>query len=365
MENIWNHLKKIDWVLAACAICLSLIGIASIYSSSFFRGNFFHFQKQIMFLITGFILMILVSFFDWRGLRDNPYFILTIYIVLTISLVLLLFFASTIKGIKGWFQVGFISIDPVEPLKILLIILLAKYFSARHIEIYRIKHIIVSGIYVFIPFVLVFLQPDFGSAMILLLLWVSVLVISGIELKKFLVLMFIFLVLFAFAWVYLLKPYQRQRVISFLVPQDELGSGWSQLQSKIAVGSGGLLGKGFRRGSQVQLGFLSLPKTDFIFAAIAEELGFIGVLGLLGLMLAILFRIMRVSFISRTNFPKIFGLGLATLLFLQVLVHIGMNLGVSPVVGIPLPFVSYGGGGMIANFMALGIIQSLKVFKEL
>ena len=168
MENIWNHLKKIDWVLAACAICLSLIGIASIYSSSFFRGNFFHFQKQIMFLITGFILMILVSFFDWRGLRDNPYFILTIYIVLTISLVLLLFFASTIKGIKGWFQVGFISIDPVEPLKILLIILLAKYFSARHIEIYRIKHIIVSGIYVFIPFVLVFLQPDFGSAMILL-----------------------------------------------------------------------------------------------------------------------------------------------------------------------------------------------------
>jgi len=365
MEKIVEHLKKIDWVLILVAVSLVCFGLISIYSASFFRDDFLNFKKQALFLVIGLLLMFATSFFDWRVLRDNPYLVLAFYFFTLISLALLFVFAPTIRAVKGWYRIGPFTIDPIEIVKISLIILLAKYFSGRHVEMYNIRHILISGLYVFAPFVLIFLQPNLGSAVILFLLWLGILIASGIEVKHFLLISLMVIILFAFSWQGLLEPYQRQRIVAFLIPNFEpLGIGWSQSQSKIAIGSGGLFGKGFRQGSQVQLGFLTLPQTDFIFSAIAEEFGLLGVVILFFLVLIFLSRIMRIFFESRTNFPRLFSLGFALLFITQIFVHSGMNLGLLPVIGIPFPFVSYGGSGLISGFVALGILQSLRIHRE-
>jgi len=365
MEKIAEHLKKIDWIMILTAILLVCFGLISIYSASFFRDDFLNLKKQILFLIIGLLLMFSASFFDWRALRDNPYLVLVFYFLTLISLALLFVFAPIIKGVKAWYRFGFFTIDPIEIVKISLVILLAKYFSGRHVEMYNIRHILISGFYVFAPFVLIFFQPNLGSAAILFLLWVGILIASGIEVKHFLLLSLIVVIIFGLSWQALLEPYQRQRILSFLIPDFEpLGIGWSQSQSKIAIGSGGLFGKGFRQGSQVQLGFLTLPQTDFIFSAIAEEFGLLGVAVLFFLVIILLSRIMRIFFESRTNFPRLFSLGFALLLITQIFVHSGMNLGLLPVIGIPFPFVSYGGSGLISGFVALGILQSLRIYRE-
>lgn len=365
MENIIEHFKKMDWIMILAAVLLVCFGLVSIYSASFFRDDFFNFKKQVLFLVIGLLLMFAASFFDWRALRDNPYLVLAFYFFTVVGLALLFVFAPTIKGVKGWYRVGPFTIDPIEVAKISLIILLAKYFSTRHVEMYDIRHILVSGFYVFVPFVLIFLQPDLGSAVILFLLWLGVLIASGIEVKHFLILSLAVVVIFLLSWQGLLEAYQRERILAFLIPDSEpLGIGWSQFQSKVAIGSGGLFGKGFKQGSQVQLGFLTLPQTDFIFSAIAEEFGLFGITFLLFMAAVLLFRVMMIFSESRTNFPRLFSLGFALLIVAQIFVHSGMNLGLLPVIGIPFPFVSYGGSGLVSGFTALGILQSLRIYKE-
>lgn len=364
-ENLLNHFKKMDWVLVFLALLLTSIGLLSIYSSSFFKNDFLNFKKQIFFLVLGLFLMIIFSFLDWRILRENPYLILVLYFLSIFGLAFLFFFAPIIKGTRGWYKIGQITIDPIEPLKIILIILSAKYFSMRHVEMYRISHILISGFYVLLPCFLIFLQPNLGSVLILIFLWAGILIVSGIKIRHFLILTLVSLFVLAFSWNQFLKDYQKQRIISFIAPSLEpLGTGWSHLQSKIAIGSGGIFGKGFRRGSQIQFGFLTAPQTDFIFSAIAEEFGLLGVAFLLFLISVFFLRVIRVAFAAKTNFPRLFGAGFAILFGLQAFVHIGMNLGVLPIIGISLPFVSYGGGGLISSYIALGILQSLKVNKD-
>jgi len=365
MERIWSHFKKLDWTMIAGAVFLGAMGIASIYSSSLFREDFLNFKKQIFFLAAGFVLMMVFSSLDWSGFKDQPYSVLALYFLVVLSLVLLLFFAPWTKGIRGWYKIGSFTIDPVEIMKIVLIILLAKYFSMRHVEMYRTKHILISGFYVGLPFILISLQPDLGSALILIFLWLGILLASGIKVRHFLFLLLGFSLLSVLFWVQFLKPYQKERIINFVVPELEpFGSGWSQSQSEIAIGSGGFWGKGLGQGSQVQLGFLSLPQTDFIFSAIAEEFGFLGMILLFLLFVILFLRIIKVSQQFEKNFSQLFGLGLAVLIVSQAFIHIGMNLGILPVVGIPLPFVSYGGSGLICFFSALGILQSLKIRSE-
>jgi rod shape determining protein RodA len=355
-----SHIKKLDWVLIVSILFLFGIGLLSIYSSSLGRGNFTNFQKQIFFGLIGFFLMITLSFFNWRLLRDNPYFILIIYFFVLISLAGLLFFAKEIRGVQKWYQLGIFSIDPAEFLKIILIILFAKYFSTKHIEMYRVKHLFLSGFYVLVPSFLLFLQPDLGSVIVLLGLWVGILLISGIKLRHFLILILTFVLISAFSWSFLLRDYQKARVISFLQPTDVLGSAWTQNQTKIAIGSGGILGKGFGRGSQTQLGFLPEPQTDFIFSAIAEEFGLVGVFVLLSLFLILLWRIIKIALNSTNNFPRLFAAGFAILLLFNIFINIGMNVGMLPIIGIPLPLVSYGGSGLISIFLGLGILQSFR-----
>lgn len=362
MQSFITHFKKLDWILIISVLLLVAIGLLSIYSSSFGKGDFLNFKKQIVFLLISFFLMIVLSFLNWRVLRDEPYLILILYFISLLGLLGLFFLAPEIRGTKSWYKIGEISINPIEFTKIILIILLAKYFSTRHIEMYRIRHIILSGIYVFLPAILIFFQPDLGSILILMVLWVTILVISGIKLRHFLLLVLLGLVILILTWLFLLHPYQKERIIGFISPQLEpLGVSWSQAQSKIAIGSGGIWGQGFKQGSQTQYGFLPEPQTDFIFAAIGEEFGLMGISVILFLFSILFWRIIKVAIISKTNFPRLFASGLGILLVLQLFINIGMNLGILPIIGIPLPLVSYGGSNLIVIFSALGILENIKI----
>ncbi|MFH1582254.1 MAG: FtsW/RodA/SpoVE family cell cycle protein [bacterium] len=359
MDTI-NHLKKLDWILILSAIILVAFGLISIYSSSLGEGDFLNFHKQILFFGIGILLMFFFSFFDWRIFKDNSYLILTLYFICLLLLIGLFFFAPEIRGVKSWYKVGSFSIDPIEFAKIILIILLAKYFSTRHVEMYQIRHILVSGFYVLLPVLLIFFQPDFGSVIILIALWVGVLIISGIKLPHFLLLLFCGILILTLTWMFLMKDYQKDRIINFISPTDPLGSGWSQNQAKIAVGSGGLIGQGIGSGSQTQYGFLPEPQTDFIFAAIAEETGLAGVFLVFSFFSVLFWRIAKIIFDTKSNFPRLFAMGFSVVLISQIFIHIGMNLGITPIIGISLPFISYGGSGLIANFVALGILLNIK-----
>ena len=307
--------------------------------------------------------MFLFSFFDWRYLREDPYLILIIYFISLLSLAGLFFFAPEIRGVKSWYKAGPLSLDPIEFVKIIMVVILAKYFSSRHIEMYRIRHILLSGFYVLLPAVLIFFQPNLGSVLILLCLWLGILFVSGIKLRHFLILVFAGILLFTVSWATILKDYQKERVLSFVQPQlsDPLKIGWNQRQAKIAVGAGGLLGQGIFKGSQTQYGFLPEPQTDFIFAAIAEETGLAGVSVLFFLLLILIWRIMKIALSAGNNFSRLFAVGFNIILISQIFINIGMSIGLLPIIGIPLPLVSYGGGGLILTFLGLGILQNIKI----
>ena len=355
------HLKKLDWPIIICVSLLVIFGLVSIYSSSLGRGDFLNFKKQIIFFIAGFLIMLALSFLDWRALRNDPYLILILYFLCIAGLLGLFIFAPEIRGTKSWYKFGLVSLDPIEFTKIILIILLAKYFSLRHAEIYRIRHILISGLYVFLPAVLVLLQPDLGSVIILIFLWLGIMIIAGIKIRHLAFLGLIFFLIFLISWGFFLKDYQKQRVLSFINPQiDPKGISWSQNQAKIAIGSGLLLGRGIGEGTQTRYGFLPEPHTDFIFASIAEETGIVGVIILFFLFGYLIWRIIKISFFAQTNFVRIFCTGLVVILMSQIFINIGMNLGLLPIIGIPLPLVSYGGSSLIAMFLGLGILQSIK-----
>jgi rod shape determining protein RodA len=197
MKSFLIHFKKLDWVLIISAFLLVSIGLISIYSSSLAKGNFLNFKKQILFFVISIFLMFLFSFFDWRIFKENPYLILVLYFLCLILLAGLFFFAPEIRGTKSWYKIGFISIDPIEFTKIVLIIFLAKYFSKRHVEMYKISHILISGIYFLIPSILIFFQPNLGSVLILTILWLGILIISGIKLRHFFLLLLIFVLILA------------------------------------------------------------------------------------------------------------------------------------------------------------------------
>ena len=357
-QYLLQHLKKLDWSLIIITFLLTGFGLLSIYG----QGDFSNFQKQLIFLGIGIFTMIAVSFFDWRILRNDPYLILTLYFFCLLALAGLFFFAPEIRGIRGWYRIGPISVDPVQFTKIILIILLAKYFSTRHTEMYQLRHIFLSGFYIFLPAVLIFFQPDFGPVLILLMFWIGVLIVSGIKLRHFFALAFCGLLFFGLSWHFLLLDYQKERITTFIAPHmaDPLDAGWQRAQARIAIGAGGLFGQGIGQGSQTQHGFLPEPQTDFIFASIAEENGLIGISVLLLLFSILIWRIIKIAVSVKANFCRLFALGLAIILICQIFIHIGMNLGILPIVGISLPLVSYGGSGLIATFLGLGILQSIR-----
>ncbi len=358
MSILVKRFKELDFVLLFSVLAISSIGILSIYSSAKDPSLY---VKQIIFVVGGFFLMYIVSFFDWRSFRENSYFILILYFFSVFLLYGLIAFGPVIKGVQRWYRIGDFLFDPAEVFKIVIIILLAKYFSTRHVEMYKVSHIILSGIYVLIPAFLIFKQPDLGSALILIIMWIGILFISGIKLKHFLIIFFGGVIFLALGWMFFLQDYQKDRAIAFINPElDPQGISWGQIQAQTAVGSGGIFGKGIKEGTQTQWGFLPEPQTDFIFSAISEEMGFLGAGTLLFFFGIFLWRVILIIVKSKTNFPRLFASGFAILFFTQMFINIGMNLGMLPIIGTPLPLVSYGGSNLLFVFLGLGILQSIR-----
>ena len=357
------YLKNIDWFLTASVFFLATIGLVSLWSLSIETYTLFY--KQLLWLVLGLIFFGIVSFFDYRVFKNYGGTILGLYFISVLSLILLIILGIKTRGVTGWFQLWGVAVQPVEFVKIILIVLLAKYFSKRHVEIYQIRHIIISGLYVLLPTALVLLQPDLGSAMILIILWIAITLFSGIKIKHFLSILVIFSLLGVLNWTTILKPYQKERIISFVNPYaDPKGAGYNIIQSLIAVGSGGVAGKGIGQGPQSHLLFLPEAETDFIFAAFAEEWGFLGNLLLISLFLILLLRMLKIGSKAENNFAKLFILGFATLIFSQLLVHIGVNTGLLPITGITLPFISYGGSSLITLMIGMGVVQSIKNYSR-
>lgn len=351
----------LDWVLVFSVVPILGAGLVTMNS---FVGESSLFDRQLLWIAISFACLFLFSFFDWRFLRRTDVLV-GLFIASAASLVLLLLIAPSTKGAQSWFSFGGVSFEPADPIKLVLIAILAKYFSRRHIEIAHIRHILVSGFYALVFFVLVLLQPDFGSAIILLFIWLGMVFVSGIS-KKHLALVFcVGLLTFAGLWFYVFKDYQKQRIINFIHPlQDIRGTGYNAYQSTIAVGSGELFGKGVGFGTQSRLKFLPEYETDFIFAAFAEEWGFLGVILLFCMYAVLIWRILFHAMRGATNFEMLFGLGLSIFIASHFFVNVGMNIGLLPVTGITLPFMSYGGTHLLTEFTGLGILMGMSRYQR-
>ena len=364
-ENLFqNFIKKIstriDWLLVFFIVPIIFAGLFTMKSFIPSEGATNFFGKQIIIILISFLVFFIFSFIDFRSLKQSK--VIVFLYILFCSILLLLFLLGTVSnGAKSWFDFGSFSFQPVDLMKLVLVIILAKYFSRRHVEIRNIKHIFISGIYAFVPFVLVLLQPDFGSAIIIFLIWFGMVLVSGIS-KTHLFLVFISGALAVMLlWVFVFAPYQKARIANFLNPLADIhGSGYNSYQATIAVGSGQIFGKGLGFGTQSRLKFLPENQTDFIFAAFAEEWGFIGSILILLLFGLMIWRILYIASHGATNFETLFGMGVAIYFMSHILINIGMNLGLMPVTGIPLPFMSYGGSHMITEFAGLGILMSMR-----
>jgi rod shape determining protein RodA len=353
-------LKRIDWMLLLFIAPIIAAGLVTM--KSFVQGedagNFFN--KQIIWAILAIAIFFIFSFIDFRFLKRTDV-IVFVFLATSFLLIALFVLGKVSHGAQSWFSFGSFSFQPADIMKLVLVLILAKYFSRRHVEIRNIKHIFISGFYALIPFVLVLLQPDFGSAMVIFFIWLGMVLVSGISKTHLLVVFLGGVLLFVVAWVFLFAPYQKDRISNFLNPLADIhGSGYNAFQSTIAVGSGQIMGKGLGFGTQSRLQFLPEYETDFVFAAFAEEWGFIGSALILLLFGLVMWRVLYYATMGASNFEMLFGMGVAILLMSHILINIGMNLGLMPVTGIPLPFMSYGGSHLITEFMALGILMSMR-----
>ncbi len=359
--HILEHIERYDWLLTGAVFLLVSFGLLSLFSLSEV-SPFPYFHRQLLWAGAGFVVLVLASFIDFRLFRTQSAAVLIFYLLAVLLLAAVLAGSFAVRGVEAWLRFGDIFLQPVELAKLALIILLAKFFSKRHIEIYRLQHLMVSGAYMAIPAGLVLLQPDLGSAIILVIIWVSIVLFSGMKLRHFLLLFIIFSLVAWGAWNLTLAPYQKARITAFLDPYaDPKGAGYQMIQSMIAVGSGQVWGKGLGYGSQTHLHFLPEAETDFIFAAFAEEWGFAGVLIMLTILFIVLWRSIAISQSSADNFSRLYALGFAAYVFVQSFIHIGMNMGVLPITGITLPFVSYGGSSLVTLLIGVGILQNIKI----
>jgi rod shape determining protein RodA len=340
-------------------LLLASFGLIEIYSIALGQEtvNLVNFHKQLLFIGIGIVLLIALSFLDYRIIRDYSNYL---YIGGIILLAGVLIFGSTVRGSTSWFNLGVFGFQPVEFIKPVLIIFLAKYFSSKQSKTKSWQQLLASGIGSMILIFLVFLQPDFGSALILFAIWFFMLAVAGFDKKYFIVIGLIGVVISGFLWNFSFQDYQKERVMTFLNPSsDPLEQGYNISQAIIAVGAGGLVGRGIGFGSQSQLKFLPEAHNDFIFAVIAEELGLVGVLLAISFFSIFFFRcLMNVKKLDN-DFGIFFILGGAGLIFIEMFINIGMNIGLLPVVGISLPFISYGGSAIISKFAMVGIMQNI------
>jgi rod shape determining protein RodA len=356
-----DTLRRFDWLLFAAVILLAAIGLAALYSLSLSQANpdFYNFKKQLIFLGLGLIGLFGASFVNYSAFRTYSR---TLFLGSIGLLVAVLIFGVSIRGTHGWFGIGGFGIQPVELAKFALIIFLAKFFANRFQQFNETKHIVVSLLATVILVSLVVLQPDLGSALILSGIWFILLLLTGIKWRYVVAMFLIFAVLAVSLWSFVLAPYQQDRLISFIHPElDAQGRGYNVAQAMIAIGAGGVFGRGLGFGSQSQLRFIPEAQTDFIFAVVAEELGLVGVAFFLALWAVIFLRLVKIAGRARDDFGMFLALGVAALFFLHVFVNVGMNLGLLPVTGISLPFLSSGGSFLIMSLIMVGAVESVYV----
>ncbi len=324
------------------------------------------FTSQLVWFVLAFLLIFVLAQIDWRPILNYRWIIVGGYLLVLGLLLLTLAFAPVIRESKSWLVLGPVRFQTAELAKVGLIIILAYFFAKRHIGIARLKTLFLSFFYFAAPAALILLQPDWGSVLVLFGLWVGFLLVSGISWRHLFIGFFLTVLVAFLGWNFFLADYHKERIIGFLEPSyDPLGVNYSVIQAKIAIGSAGFLGRGFLQGTQTQLGFLTEPATDFIFAAFTEEWGFLGAALVIAALIIVVLRIVRIGLLSANNFSQFISLGTAMLLLWEFILNIGSNLGLSPVVGVTFPFLSYGGSSLLTKAVLVGIIQSIAVRNKL
>ena len=360
-QGFTDKILAFDYMLVFLVLSLGVISFFAMYSSE--RGNFsYHTQSHMYRFSVFFLLFIIISFFRVQVLYKSAYFFYFIVLLLLIGVDL---YGVTASGSKRWINLFFINLQPSELMKVALILFLARYYEKIPVQnVNKIKYILIPVTSFMLPVLLVIAQPDLGTAILIAISGLIVVWLSGFRLKYFLY-SFFTLLCFIPIGISFLKPYQKSRILTFLNPErDPLGAGYQIIQSKIAVGSGGIFGKGFLQGSQSYLDYLPEKHTDFIFTLFSEEFGFLGSVILILIYAMIIYRIGKIGAQSKNNFSKLFCFGFGSAFFVYFAVNMSMVLGLLPIVGAPLPIMSYGGSSMLSIMIGLGIVMSIKIHNQ-
>lgn len=358
-DRLRDFSRQSDWWLFASPALVIGLGLTVLYSISAVRtdGDLSLFKKQLIVALGGLILMLVVSAINYRSWQSLSWIL---YSVTLLLLVVVLIFGQKIHATRGWFSVGQWQFQPVEFAKLILVVVLASYFARRSRELNLFYNLIQSLVLMALPVALVLAQPDFGSASILFLLWFSMLLIIGVRRRYVVALLILMISGLLIGWFFLFAPYQKARLMSFFFPSERtMAQSYNVRQAIIAIGSGEITGRGLGSGTQSQLKFLPEAGTDFIFAVIGEELGFVGVAVLFGLLSIWYYRVFRLLFKCRDEFASFILVGTAALMFIEIFISAGMSMGVVPVVGVPFPLLSAGGSSLLAHMVLIGIVAGI------
>ncbi len=356
--TFFQKVRDLDYILLISILLLSTISLFVMYSTD--GGEIlYHTKSHFIKILAFFAMMLIVAFINIKIWHVSAY---VFYLVIVLLLIWVSFFGISVSGSKRWLDLYLIALQPSELMKIAIILCLAKYYHRLKSEsVNNFTSIFAPLIIIVIPMILVLSQPDLGTSILIALSGIVILWLGGVKIKYFFYSFISFLISLPFI-ISFLKPYQKLRILTFLDPdRDPLGAGYQIIQSKIAIGSGGFNGKGFLKGTQSYLDFLPEKHTDFIFTLFSEEFGFIGSILLLILYLIIIIRIVRIGVLSRSSFAKLFCFGFAFAIFVYITVNLSMVLGLLPIVGSPLPIMSYGGSSMLATMLGFGIVMSAKI----
>lgn len=363
VSNLYDKMTKYDFALIFLALGIVIIGVINLYSAthtSAFEGSAAFFRNQIIFACVGIVMMVVFIVIDYRNLERFAYIA---YIVNILLLVAVLVLGHSASGARRWLSLGFMKFQPSEFMKLTMVWALVRFFNSdRNLNGYTLQELTIPFAMVGLPALLIIAQPDLGTAMMHVLVGFTIFLFVGIQKRSLITLITIAVISVPVVYSFVLKDYQKKRVLTFIDPsRDPKGSGYNSLQSKIAVGSGQFFGKGFMKGTQTQLNFLPEHHTDFIFSVFGEEHGFLGA-GFLVLLYTLLFYAgVRISSKARDKLGALLAMGCVAILFWHAFINMGMVIGVMPVVGVTLPFMSYGGTSIILNFILIGFIQNVAV----
>ncbi len=353
-----SFFKRFDWNLILCICFLQFVGLINLYSAAYSTDHLGRvFTSQLMWIPIGWVAYIVISRLDYKNIvKYSPYF----YAINSIALVLVLLIGKRIYGSRRWLDLGFFNLQPSETMKFFLIIFMAGYLAKHKMENFGFKDLIKPGMILGVPFLLTVKQPDLGTGILLLAIPASMILFLGVRKKVIGILALILAISLPIAWNFGLKTYQKNRVLNFLNPErDPRGTGYNSIQAKIAIGSGQILGKGHQDGSQNQLQFLPERHSDFIFCVLSEEFGFIGAMLTLLSFLFMLYIILNIARNSQDRAGALICVGVGAFIFWHMVINIGMVAGLLPIVGVPLPLLSYGGSSMVTFMVSLGMVASV------